>query len=96
MSIHLANRTSPNSPLVIHKGKEAHNKLTIHTISHTTMAWDGVTEILDVKGTLETGGEKSTKWSNQRGECREDEDVELHRCNDNLGRQMCPVRRNKG
>lgn len=84
-----------NSPLVVHEGKETHDELTVHTIRHTTMARNGVTEILDVEGALQTGREETAEWSNERGKCGEDKNVELHGSNNNLGRQVGPVGRDE-
>ena len=39
-------------PLVVHVGKETHDELAVHAISHTTMARNGITKVLDVEGTL--------------------------------------------
>lgn len=78
-------------PLVVHIGKETHDKLAVHTVSHTAVARDRVTKVLDVKGTLETRGEETAKGSNQRSKSGKDHDMELHRCNCDGGRQVAPV-----
>lgn len=46
----------------------AENVLAIHAIGHTTVPWYTVTKVFDVKGALETGGEKSAEGCDQRSE----------------------------
>ena len=41
-----------------------HHYLAVHSVSETTMAWDGVSEVLDVECSLEATGEEATKGSN--------------------------------
>lgn len=40
--------------LVIHKGEEAHDELTIHPIRNAAMSGDAIAEILDLEGPLKT------------------------------------------
>lgn len=51
--------------LVINGGKDAHQELTIKSISQTTVSRDTLTEVLYVERTLNTTSKESTKWSNQ-------------------------------
>jgi len=39
--------------------------LAIHAICNSTMTWNGVPEVLDLEGTLETGCEETTKGRDQ-------------------------------
>lgn len=68
-----------NEARIVHEDEEAHDKLTVHAIRHTSMTWDGVSEILDFEGTLEAGCEEATKGSNERRKCRKYQDVEVDR-----------------
>jgi hypothetical protein len=70
-----------NETVVIHVGEEAHDELTVHAISNTSMTGNGVSEVLDLKCTFQTRGEESAEWSDQGGEGGKDEDMELHRGN---------------
>jgi len=45
--------------------KERWNSLAIHPIGHSTMAWDAVPKILDVKCTLEARCKESSERGNQ-------------------------------
>lgn len=67
--------------VVVHEGEESHDELAIHAISDTTVARDRLAKVLDVEGALQTRGKESTERSNERGEGREAEDVELHGLN---------------
>jgi hypothetical protein len=42
------------------------------------VAGDGLAEVFDLEGALEAGGEEAAEGGDERGEGREDEDVELH------------------
>ena len=56
---------------------EISNVLAIHSISHSSVSGDAVTEILDVEGTLKSGSKKATEWSDKRRKNGHDEDVEV-------------------
>lgn len=64
--------------LVIHVRKEAHYELAVHTISHATMTWDGVTEIFDFEASLQTRGKETAEGSDQRRERCQDKSVKLN------------------
>lgn len=63
----------------VHKGKEAHDELAIHTVRDTAMARDRLAEILDLERPLESGGEEPAERSDERCEAGKNQDVELHR-----------------
>lgn len=58
------------------------HELAVHTICHSSMARDAVSEVLDVEGPLQTAGEEATEGRNKRRESCEDEHVELDGSND--------------
>lgn len=66
--------------VIVHVGEETHYELTIHAVSNSTVAWNGITKVLDLEGTLETGGKEAPKRSDQRGKCGEEKDMDLHGC----------------
>jgi hypothetical protein len=82
-------------PLVVHVGKETHDELAVHTVSHTAMSGNGVTKVLDVEGTLQTRCEEATERSDQGSKGSENHDVELNRGDSDCGRQVRPVGRNE-
>ena len=53
--------------------------LTVHAISHAAMPRYAVPKVLNFETTLEAAGKESPKRSNDRGKCRQDHSVELHR-----------------
>lgn len=53
------------------------NALAIHTIGHPAVAWDAVTEVLQVERTLKARGEEASEWRDERGEGCEDKTVKL-------------------
>src|SRR5436190_816470 len=61
---------------------EYHYKLTIHSICHATVSGDTISEIFNFKSSLKTTCKESSKWSDKGGECCQDEDMKLNRCND--------------
>jgi len=69
-----------NEALVVHVGKETHDELAVHSVSDASMARNAVSKILDLERPLKAGGEEATKWCDERCECCEDKDVELHWC----------------
>ena len=83
------------SPLVVHVGKETHDELAVHTVSHTTVARNRVTKVLDVESTLQTRCEETAEGSDQRSESSEDHNVELNGGYSDGGRQMSPVGRDE-
>ena len=64
--------------LIIHKRKEAHDELAVHSIRHATVSWDGVAKVLDLESALEPGRKKAAEGSDERGERGEDHAVKLH------------------
>lgn len=82
--------------LVVHEGKEAHDELAIHAVSHAAVARDRITKVLDVEGALETRCEEATEGSDERCKGGHHKDVELHRRDADGGRQVGPVRRDEG
>ena len=56
---------------------ERSNILAIHSIGHSPVSRDTVTEILDVKGSLESRSKEATEWSDKRCENGHNEDVEM-------------------
>jgi hypothetical protein len=60
-----------------------HHKLTVHSISHTSVPRDTVSEILDLKRSLQTASKESSERGDERCERCKNEDVELNRRNSN-------------
>ena len=56
---------------------ETSNILAIHSISHSPVPRNAMTEILDVEGTLESGSKETTERCNKRGKNGHDEDMEV-------------------
>jgi len=54
---------------------ELSNVLAVHSISHPPMPGDAVTEIFDVEGTFESGGEETSKRTDKRRKDCHDENV---------------------
>jgi len=65
---------------IIDVGEDTHQELAIHSISHSPVSGDAVTEILDVEGTLKSRSEKTTEWSDKRRKNGHDEDMEVVGC----------------
>jgi len=78
--------------LIIHIGESAHDELTVKTISNAAVARNWIAKVLDMEGPFDSRGEKSTKRSDQRGKCWEEENMELDWLNLNTGGYMCPCR----
>ncbi len=53
--------------------------LAVHTICHTTVTRDTVTEVLDIESPLETRGEETTERRDEGRETGQNEEVELVR-----------------
>ena len=53
--------------------------LAVHTVGHTAMTGDRVTEVLDVERALETGREETTEGCDERGEASKYNEVDLER-----------------
>lgn len=68
-----------NKSVIVDKGKEAHDELTVHTVSDAAMAGNRITEILDLECALEARGEKAAKGGNEGRKGRQDKRVKLHR-----------------
>lgn len=62
---------------VIDVGEDAHQKLAVHSICHPPMSRDAMTKIFDVKGSLESGGEEATEWTNKGGKSCHDEQMQV-------------------
>lgn len=67
-----------NEAVVVHICEEAHNKLTVHTVSHTTMSWNRVSEVLDLESALKSRSKESPEWCDERGKSCKDQNVKLH------------------
>src|SRR4051794_7611600 len=61
-----------NKRVEVNVGKESHDKLAIHTIRHAAMTGDGMTKVLDLKSSLETRSEETTKRGDERRKCCQD------------------------
>jgi hypothetical protein len=55
------------------------NILAIHSVGHSAMAWDAVTEVFDVKCSFESRGKEASERSHQRCKEGEQEKVNLVR-----------------
>ena len=64
--------------VIVHIRKEAHNELAIHSIRNSTMTWNGVAEVLNLEGTLETRCEETTKRGDEGRKGSKNKDVDLH------------------
>lgn len=65
--------------VVVHVSEEPHDELAIHAISHAAMARNRVAKVLDLEGALQAGREEAAERSDERGECCQDQGVELNR-----------------
>ena len=65
--------------LVVHVGEETHDELAVHAVRHAAVAGNGVAKVLDLEAALEAGGEETTKGSDERGKCCQDQSVQLYR-----------------
>jgi len=93
-SLYNASRTRAvhgDEALVVHKGEKAHDKLAVHAVSHATVSGDRVTKVLDVECALQARSEEAAEGCDERGECRHDEDVELHWRDRDGGWEVRPV-----
>lgn len=79
--------------LMIHVSKQTHKELTIHAISHATMAGDTMSEILDFECTLHSTGKETTKGSNKRGKASHHNGMELYRGNRHLSNVTLELQR---
>jgi len=66
-----------NKSLIVHICKSAHDELAVKSVGDSTVTLNRVAEILDMESALDAGCEETPEWSDQRGECRKEEDVEL-------------------
>lgn len=64
-------------------GGRYHDELTVHTICHTPVTGDTVSEILDLESSFQTAGKEPAEGSDKRGKRREDKDMELNRSDGN-------------
>jgi hypothetical protein len=62
---------------VVEKRNRSHDELAVHAVGHAAVARNRVAKVLDLESALQTGGEEAAKGCDQRGECGENEDVEL-------------------
>lgn len=60
-----------NEGVVVHVGEETHDELAVHTVGNTAVTGDGVAEILDLEGALQTRGEETSEGSDQGSESSE-------------------------
>ena len=67
-----------NKALVVHEGEKAHDELAVHAVGDAAVAGDGLAKVFDFEGAFEARGEEAAEGGDQRGEGREDQDVELH------------------
>ena len=51
--------------------------LAVHSICHSAMSWNAVSEVLDIESTFETRSEKATKGGDQRSKTRHKQQVDL-------------------
>ena len=68
-----------NKTLVIHKGKQTHDELAIHSIGDTAVTGDRFSKVFDFKSPFKARGEEASKGGDERCKCGEDENVHLHR-----------------
>ena len=54
--------------------------LAVHTIRHSAMTRDAVTEVFDVERALEAGGEEPAEGGDEGGEAGENKEVQLVGC----------------
>lgn len=74
-----------NKTLVIHKGKQTHDELAIHTVGDPAVSRDGFAKVFDFECPFETRGEEAAKGGDEGGESGKDEYVHLHRGNGDGG-----------
>lgn len=59
--------------------KKVDDVLAVHTVRHTAMSRNAVTEVLDVEGTFQSRSEEPSEWRDKRGEARHEEQMNLVR-----------------
>ena len=64
---------------VVEKCNRAHDELTVHAVSHSTVTGNRVTKVLNLECALETRSEEATERRDERRKSSEHDDVELHR-----------------
>jgi hypothetical protein len=64
------------------------NLLAVHAIRHTAVPWDAVPKVLDVERPLETRCKEATERGDERGEARQDQQVEVVRRERNRRHRM--------
>jgi len=67
----------PDQTAVIHVGENAHQKLAVHSISHSSMPGNAVAKIFHVERPLKPGGKKATEWGDKGRKNGHDENVQV-------------------
>lgn len=73
-----------NESVVVHVSEEAHDELTIHSISHASVAGNRVAKVLDLECSLQSGSKETAERSNERSESCQIESVQLDRSKGDL------------
>jgi uncharacterized protein YcfL len=55
----------PDKAAVVNISEDAHEELAVHSVGHSTVARNTVTEVLDVESALETRREEPSEWSHK-------------------------------
>lgn len=61
--------------LIVEVNKETIEDLTVHAVSHPTVAWNAVSKVFDLESSLETRGEEAPERCYQRREGTEDHEM---------------------
>lgn len=63
--------------LVVQVREEAHEELAVHSVCDSSVAGNGVSKVLDLEGSLETGGEEASKGGHQGGKRGQNTNMEV-------------------
>lgn len=68
--------------------ERSHDDLTVESVHETTVTWNSISEVLDLKSSLESASKEAAKWTNSRGENSQSERVNLKRINVDIEGQV--------
>lgn len=74
---HLARVRSPDEASYVDMCEGGHQVLTVESIHDAAVAGDGVGKVFDFEGSLEAAGKEAAERSDERGEGREEDAVDL-------------------
>ena len=70
---------SADEGVIVNIGKETHDKLAVHAVGNAAVAGDRVAKVLELEGTFESRGKKTSKRGNDGSEGSPKEGMNLYR-----------------